>query len=364
MLVAGIDFGPNVVLKDEKTSGWIASDYLRLCKVMPWVFKDMDYIFNLMFIKNDNPNTCTAKMCKNYLLLQNQDVPSTLKDKRAAVKKHKDLLKEDAEKLKKVMVKPLLWSLHEMISNIMGSDGSNVMKLQMHIKQHMNEFHKMDQLLKTVMNDTKETPRWISQYNHLNIDSVIDDIKRLGPLKFMWEGNEHGEKYIQTAKNEFASQKGNFGEVLIKKIHAKKILSNLSNYDENEINSSLDSSWFDLKIQDMLQTKLDKCLLIPFILTHTKQCFFIIKNSFAIGFVFKDLVCIQMGWFYFNLCILKSVENPMLRKYDSNLAVKCVLLPNNVDGKICYTAVTNNWMTLDLDGNFNLCNNLDVNKRC
>ena len=134
LLVAGIDFGPNVVLKDEKTSGWIASDYLRLCKVMPWVFKDMDYIFKLMFIKNDNPNTCTAKMCKNYLLLQNQDVPSTLKDKRAAVKKHKDLLKEDAEKLKEVMVKPLLWSLHKMISNIMGSDGSNVMKLQIHIK--------------------------------------------------------------------------------------------------------------------------------------------------------------------------------------------------------------------------------------
>ena len=54
----------------------------------------------------------------------------------------------------------------------------------------------------------------------------------------------------------------------------------------------------------------------------------------------------------------------MLRKLDSNLAVKCVLLPNNVDGKICYTAVTNNWMTLDLDGNFNLYDNLDVNKRC
>ena len=71
-----------------------------------------------------------------------------------------------------------------------------------------------------------------------------------------------------------------------------------------------------------------------------------------------------MGWFYFNLCVLKSVENPMLRKLDSNLAVKCVLLPNNVDGKICYTAVTNNWMTLDLDGNFNLYDNLDVNKRC
>ena len=139
------------------------------------------------------------------------------------------------------------------------------------------------------------------QYNHLNIDSFIDDIKRLGPLKFMWEGNEHGEKCIQTAKNEFVSKKGNFGEVLIKKIHTKKILSNLSNYDENEINSSLDSSWFDLKSQEILQTKLDKYLPLPFILTHTKQCYFIIKNSFAIRFVFKDLValaalCLYIRW--------------------------------------------------------------------
>ena len=364
LLVAGIDFGPNVVLKNEKTSGWIASDYLRLAKVMPWVFKDMDYIMKIMFIKNDNPFTHAAKMCKNYSIIHNLDMPDTLKEKRTTIKNHKESLKENMDILKELKFQPMLCSLHKMISNIMASDGTNFMKLQIHIKQYLNEFHKMDQLLKKLKNETGEIPRWISQYNHLNIDSVIDDIKRMGPLKFMWEGNEHGEKYIQTAKNEFVSKKGNFGEVLIKKICAKKILSNLSNYDENESITNSDSSWFDLKSQDILQTKLDNCLPIPFILTHTKQCFFIIKNSFAIGFVFKDLVCIQMGWFYFNLCILKSVENPMLRKYDSNLAVKCVLLPNNVDGKICYTAVTNNWMTLDLDGNFNLYNNLDVNKRC
>ena len=70
------------------------------------------------------------------------------------------------------------------------------------------------------------TMHWISQCNHSNTDSVIDDIKQLGPLKFVWEGNEHGEKHMQTAKNEFVSKKGNFGEVLIKKIHAKKYQMN------------------------------------------------------------------------------------------------------------------------------------------
>ena len=129
----------------------------------------------------------------------------------------------------------------------------------------------------------------------LAICSVIDDIKRLGPMKFMWEGNEHGEKYIQTAKSEFVSKKVNFGEALIKKTHAKKTLSNLSNYEENEMNSSLDSSWFDSKIQEILQTKLNKSLPISFVLTHKQTLFFHYQNSLAIRFIFKDLVCVQMG---------------------------------------------------------------------
>ena len=52
----------------------------------------------------------------------------------------------------------------------------------------------------------------------------------------------------------------------------------------------------------------------------------------------------------------------MLQNEYSKLALKCVLLPNVVNEKICYTAVTNNWMTLNMDGKFNVCNNLDINK--
>ena len=89
----------------------------------------------------------------------------------------------------------------------MTSDGSNIMKLDMHVKQCLNEFHKIDQLLKTVTNDTTHIPRWISKYNHLNMHSVIDDIKRLGTLKHMWEGNEHGEKYMQTANSDLLVRK-------------------------------------------------------------------------------------------------------------------------------------------------------------
>ena len=77
-------------------------------------------------------------------MIHNQDMPTTLKEKRTAIKKHKESLKENMDKLKEVKFQPMLCSLHKMISNIMTSDGSNIMKLQIHIKQYLNEFNKMD----------------------------------------------------------------------------------------------------------------------------------------------------------------------------------------------------------------------------
>ena len=71
----------------------------------------------------------------------------------------------------------MLCSLCRTISNIMASDGSNLMKMQMHIKQHLNAFHEIDQLVKTLTNDDNHMPRWMSQCDHLNTDGVIDDIK-------------------------------------------------------------------------------------------------------------------------------------------------------------------------------------------
>ena len=83
-------------------------------------------------------------------------------------------------------------------------------------------------------------------------------------------------------------------------MHVKKALSHSSNYEENEKDTNLDSSRFELKSQEHLQSKFDKALPIPFVLTRTKHCFHIIKNPLAIEIAFKDLVSVQIVWFYFN----------------------------------------------------------------
>ena len=57
----------------------------------------------------------------------------------------------------------------------------------------------------------------------MNIINLLLDIEWHRSLRCIWEGNYHGKKYIQIAKNEFKNKKGNFGEKLMQRLHAKKL---------------------------------------------------------------------------------------------------------------------------------------------
>ena len=82
----------------------------------------------------------------------------------------------------------------------------------------------MDKLWNEIKNKINETPRWSSQNNYLNLESTIDDVKIVGPVRCMWEGNMHGEKHMQIGKSELTFQRGdNHREILTKKIHTKNI---------------------------------------------------------------------------------------------------------------------------------------------
>ena len=48
---SGIDIIPKEKIKDDKTAGWIAPDYVRLARVTPWVIKDMDHLLENNFKK-------------------------------------------------------------------------------------------------------------------------------------------------------------------------------------------------------------------------------------------------------------------------------------------------------------------------
>ena len=95
--------------------------------------------------------------------------------------------------------------MYKLLANIMTSINSKKSKLSIHIKQYLNAFNDIDVLIKKLSNDTSKNYKYISIYNYLNIPDVFRDIDNNGLIPFTWEGNEHGEKRIQTAKEEFVS---------------------------------------------------------------------------------------------------------------------------------------------------------------
>ena len=50
--------------------------------------------------------------------------------------------------------------------------------------------------------------------NNLNICTIAEDIDKISPTRHIQEANNHREKGMQLNKENFASQKGNFSEIL------------------------------------------------------------------------------------------------------------------------------------------------------
>ena len=79
--------------------------------------------------------------------------------------------------------------------------------------------------------------------NNLNADGVINDVDNTGLIRFTQEANWHEEKEIQAVKKQFVSQKSNFGEILVNKLHTKKywiisVQRNLLN-QKNKVSSTI-----------------------------------------------------------------------------------------------------------------------------
>ena len=68
-----------------------------------------------------------------------------------------------------------------------------------------------------------------------------------------------------------------------------------------------------------------------------------------------------MGQFYFKLKIIRLIDNPLLQTEHVNTAIKCALLSSlTKKNKLCYTAILNNYLTLNRNGGFDINNNLNM----
>ena len=100
---------------------------------------------------------------------------------------------------------------------------------------------------------------------------------------------------------------------------------------------------------------------MPFAITKDGNLLFVFQHSEAAEFKFIDLINVQRSWFYFNITFLGLVANPMLKIKYENTVTKCALSPFvSYSNKICCTAVSDNWLSLDKSGRFEACGNLNL----
>ena len=76
----------------------------------------------------------TSKTRMNYLLLRNLDIPSTIKEKKEAVLKHRQLMKNELNALKKLSIQSLIHSVCKLVASVMIASDSRKSKLRMHCK--------------------------------------------------------------------------------------------------------------------------------------------------------------------------------------------------------------------------------------
>ena len=68
-----------------------------------------------------------------------------------------------------------------------------------------------------------------------------------------------------------------------------------------------------------------------------------------------------MGWLYFNIAFLGTVANVLLKIEHENAATKCAVFPSISNANaMYYSAVTNEWLTLDKSDCFKVCCNLNI----
>ena len=98
-----------------------------------------------------------------------------------------------------------------MVSRIMTStvDIGTAGELERHIKLFLQAFAVLDKKMQTAGNSSDSTlPKWITASNFLSLLNLPDNMKSLGVLRNLWEGDGKGEGIMRKLKPLFAGHRG------------------------------------------------------------------------------------------------------------------------------------------------------------
>ena len=137
---SNIDFLPTTILNEDKTTGWLASDFMKVMKIWPYLLRNVDSIIEHKFKISSKVDVkkFTKKMCTAHLNMCNIEVPNDLNNQRIAVLNHKESLSRNSNNLKNIKFEPLIRSSYMLAAQIMTSDEKNAENIKIYIKLYLN----------------------------------------------------------------------------------------------------------------------------------------------------------------------------------------------------------------------------------
>ena len=116
-------------------------------------------------------------------------IPRKLIEKRDAVLEHRNKLENNRDLLKNENVEPIVRSSYKVAAQIMTSIEDNICNVKIHIKQHLNELKRIDELIKVTTNDKTSNTIRLSQCNNMDLLNTIKYFcKEIGSLEGCGKG--------------------------------------------------------------------------------------------------------------------------------------------------------------------------------
>ena len=185
----------------------------------------------IVFPPNDTQKNWNKRFNMEWLKLRNLDSSGNATELRTRVKSYMDSdncpkIPENTTKVTNEELVRLYASTSNLVSNLLAYsvNDHHIEICNLFVKRYLNDLETVDKKLR-VGNDK---PIWCQKYNLICLLNCKEDMKRYGPCRIRWEGDDSGGKNIQTIKTSFTGFNLNWQIQTHQRYLRKKTMSKLN----------------------------------------------------------------------------------------------------------------------------------------
>ena len=198
-----------MVVKSEKFPGFGSENHIALGRYLKILGLHLKYVTNKPPTVSP-PDSTQASWNKNlnveWLKLRDLDSTGDARAVREIISEY--MQNENCPTISRGIslsienLQRLYASTYNALSHLMAAsvNDAHIDKTHFHIIRLLNDIDQVDTHIRMLHGGK---PIWTQKYNLLCLLNCKDDMKRYGPARCRWEGNDSGEKNVQPIKNSF-----------------------------------------------------------------------------------------------------------------------------------------------------------------